>query len=557
MARRPVGRLTSRGAAEICTGLAVLVAAALILNLDRHLLFVVDDWDLLIGRHAWTVGNVLDPFNEHIVIGPALVYKLLTAVFGLESATPFYVVSVAAFCLSAVLLFVYARRRVGDWPAFLGAFLVLFLGAAYEDLLWAFQLGFFASVAAGIGMLIAFDREDDAGDRLACGLLVVSLLFSSVGVAFLAGAVAELALGRRPRGRRAYVALLPFSLYALWWIGWGHAAESHISLHNVEHLLGFVFDSAAAGFTSLFGLATGNGSEPDQPHLIWGRIALIVTAVLLIARLAWERRISRGLAVTLAIAVAFWVLTGLVRDMERFPTSSRYQYPSAVFILLIAAEGLRAVRIPRLAIAVALPLAGLAAIGGYSLMHRKYEDRWLPLANSLRASLGAVEIAGASADPSFLVRFAPSSAALARTYLDVVGQSGSPGFDEAELARQPERARERADQTLASALGLTLVPRWPGAETRRCQALRASRSGGAGVALPPGDYWLVNQGLGSVAVVLHRFAGRFAVDLGTVGPGGGASLTIPADESPRAWTLGLKGEGPGRLCRFGVVGPGP
>lgn len=536
---------------------AVAVAAALILNLDRHLTFVVDDWDLLIRRHAWTVGNVLDPFNEHIVVGPALVYKLLTAAFGLESATPFYVVSVSVFCLSAILLFAYTRRSVGDWPALIGAILVLFLGAAYEDLLWAFQLGFFASVAAGIGMLIAFDREDDAGDSLACALLAVSMLFSSVGLAFLAGAVVELALGRRPRRRRAYVALLPLALYALWWIGWGHTAESHISLHNVEHLLGFVFDSAAAGFTSLFGLATGNGSEPDQPHLVWGRIALIVTAALLAARLAWERRISRRLAVVLAIAIAFWVLTGLVRDMERFPTSSRYQYPSAVLILLIAAEALRGVRIPRLALALAAPLAVLAAIGGYSLMHRKYEERWLPLADSLRVSLGAVEIAGASADPSYRVRFAPSSVASARTYLDVVEESGLPGFDEAELARQPEHARERADRTISHALDLALVPPSHTERVLRCRILTASEGGGSGVTLPPGAFRLAYEGRGSAEVVLRRFADRFAVDLGTVGPDDAASLAIPADESPRAWALGLKGEGPVRLCRLAAGEPGP
>lgn len=538
-------------------GVAVAVAATLILSLDRHLTFVVDDWDLLIRRHAWTVGNLLDPFNEHIVVGPAFVYKLLTAAFGLESATPFYVVSVSVFCLSAVLLFVYMRSRVGDWPALVGAFLVLFLGAAYEDLLWAFQLGFFASVAAGIGMLIAFDREDDAGDALACGLLAVSMLFSSVGVAFLAGAIVELALGRRPRRGRAYVALLPFSLYALWWIGWGHTAESHVTLHNVEHLFGFVFDSAAAGFTSLFGLATGNGSEPDQPHLIWGRIALIVTAVLLTARLARERRISRRLAVALAIAVTFWILTGLVRDMERFPTSSRYQYPSAVFILLIVAEALRGVRIPRFAVAVAAPLAVLAAIGGYSLMHRKYEERWRPLADSLRVSLGAVEIAGDSVDPSFRVRFAPSSVATARTYLDVVDESGSPGFDETELAERSEPERERADRTIAGMLDLALVSPKPTERVLRCQTLRASTAATTGVILPHGGFRLANEAGSSAEVFLRRFADRFAVDLGAVGPGGGASLMIPADESPRAWVLGLKGEGPVRLCRLGAGAPRP
>jgi hypothetical protein len=95
------------------------------------------------------------------VVGPALVYKLLQTFFGMSSAMPYYAVSISLFLTSAVLLFAYLRSRVGDWLALLAAVLILFLGAAFEDLLWAFQLGYFASAAAGLGMLLALDREDD------------------------------------------------------------------------------------------------------------------------------------------------------------------------------------------------------------------------------------------------------------------------------------------------------------------------------------------------------------------------------------------------------------
>lgn len=200
-------RLLTWGALSV----AVLVAAILILSLDSQLTFIADDWELLVARDGLSIATVFEPFHENIVVGPAVVYKLLQGIFGMSSAMPFYVVSISLFLASAVLLFAYLRSRVGDWPALLAAVLVLFLGAAFEDLLWAFQLGYFASASAGLGMLLALDREDERGDGVACGLLVVSVAFSSLGLVFLVGAIADLILGRQPRLQRLFVVLLPIA----------------------------------------------------------------------------------------------------------------------------------------------------------------------------------------------------------------------------------------------------------------------------------------------------------------------------------------------------------
>ena len=75
----------------------------------------------------------------------------------MDSALPFRVVSIAIFLASVAVLFVYLRRRVGEWLALAGAVLILFLGAAWEDLLWPFQIGYFGSMASGLGMLLALD----------------------------------------------------------------------------------------------------------------------------------------------------------------------------------------------------------------------------------------------------------------------------------------------------------------------------------------------------------------------------------------------------------------
>ena len=164
---------------------------------------------------------------------------------GIDSAFPFQIVSTLVFLLSATLLFIYLRRRVGDWPALLGSALILFLGAAWIDLLWAFQIGFSGSIAAGLGALLALDRDDRVGDRIACALLVVSISFSELGVPFVAGALVSVLVGGRPRIRRLYIAVVPLAFYAIWWLGWGHTAESAFSLDNVLESPKCVFDASS------------------------------------------------------------------------------------------------------------------------------------------------------------------------------------------------------------------------------------------------------------------------------------------------------------------------
>jgi hypothetical protein len=539
--------LTRHKAPILVLSIAAVVSAALLISIDSHLTFVTDDWVLLVKRQGWGASYFLKPFHGNILVAPALVYKVMREVFGMGSATPYYVVAVLTFVTSAVLLFVYLRPRVGDWLSLCAAILVLFLGAAFEDLLFAFQIGYFASVAAGLGMLIALDREDDDGDRLACLLLIVSVVFSSVGLAFAAGAVLDLVLGRRPRRRRAYVALAPIALYGLWWLGWGHTAQSHLSGHNLVGTPKFVFKAAAAGVTSLLGLATGDGSEPSQPHLIWGKLILVAALLLLAWQIIRERKVSRGLAVALAIGLAFWVAAAVNRNVDRLPTSSRYQYPSAVFLLLIAAEMLRGVRVPKLAVVPAVVVTGFAIAGGITLMHREYSERWAPYANSVRSSLAAVQIAGSSADPHYQVEFSPETKASAKAYFSAADEYGSPAFSESELATRPQSERERADLTLAQALDFALhAP--SGEKTIACQSLKASGAGYTGVTLLHGGFTLTNRSGGSVEVMLGRFAEGFPVSLGPLEDGVKTALTIPTDESRRPWNLGVVGSGPVQLC---------
>ncbi|HET9198608.1 MAG TPA: hypothetical protein VFN92_10190 [Solirubrobacterales bacterium] len=534
--RAPIGLLA----------LALVASGALLLTLASNLTFVSDGWELLAGRPDWTAGTFLRPFNEHPIMLLALVYKVLLALFGMESALPFYLVSISLFLGSAVLLFVYMRRRVGPWGALAGAVLVLFMGAAWEDLLWEFQMCFFGSMAAGLGALLALDREDDAGDRLACLLLVIANASSSLGVPFIFAVTAKLALGPRPiRWRRAYVVLLPLGLYAIWWLGTGHAAGHRIGPGDIPDFPRYMFDAAAAGIASLLGQQpiAGDGGPPPLAQLL----ALLLTAVLAY-RIYRERRLSPGLIVALVLVFSFWGLLAIDRGPQRF--SSRFQYPSAVFLLIVAAEALRGQRFPRWAVSVLAVVVVAAVVGGISLLDQGYEFR-KSTSQSTKASLAAIEIAGANADPLYRIAFVPSIYLKVQKYRKAAREHGTPAFSEAELMAAPESQRQVADITLAAATRLRLEPARHSDRAGRCRQIRPAGDGSAeGPLAPTGRFAIDNRGEEQAILALGRFARTGSAQLGVLPGGASRSLYLPRDRSSRPWRLDARGATI-RVCAIG------
>ena len=305
----------------VLVGALAAASATLLLVWQSRLTFFIDDWDLLLGRRGFNAHVFLDPHNEHIIIAPTAIYKAIQATLGMDSLLPYAVVATAAFIASAILLFVYLRPRTGDWLALAGTALVLFLGAAYEDLLTPFQVGYFGSMAFGLGALLVLERRGRAADAWTCVLLVLSLTFSELGVPFIIGVAVLIALDRGP-WRRAYVVAIPLVLYAIWYLGWGHTAVSHFSFHNVANSPAYALDGFASSVGSLLGLSTppitgGSGG------LDWGRPILVGLIVLAVLRLWRLKRFPATLWGPLAIGVS-WLLTAANTSAERAPTASRY-----------------------------------------------------------------------------------------------------------------------------------------------------------------------------------------------------------------------------------------
>ncbi|HZU60404.1 MAG TPA: hypothetical protein VE983_05530, partial [Solirubrobacteraceae bacterium] len=162
--------------------LAMVVAAALVIHLTRGTTFWFDEWNWALYRRTGGLHSLLVPYNGHFSLIPLVIYRVLFATAGAGNYLPYRIMIVLGDLVCAGLLFLYVRRRVGGYLALLAALLILFLGPAWQNLLWPFQIAWLIALAAGMGAFLLLDRQDTPGDALACLLLIVSLASTSVGV---------------------------------------------------------------------------------------------------------------------------------------------------------------------------------------------------------------------------------------------------------------------------------------------------------------------------------------------------------------------------------------
>jgi hypothetical protein len=560
-----------RRIADPATLLAIgmLASAGLLLFWGSKLTFLLDDWEFLLYRPGFTADSILSPHGEHISIAPVLIYKGLLETAGMSSSVPYLAVSVALFVTSALLLFVYLRRRVDPWLALLGAGIVLFLGPAFDDLIWDFQMGFNGSLACGLGALLMLERGDRRGDVAACGLLSLGMTFSSLELPFLAAACVDVLL-RPDRLRRVYVVAVPALLYGVWWAGWGHEADTAISLHNAAQTPQFVFDAASAAVASLLGLVKF-GQGPGPGGLDWGRPLLIVALALGGWRLHRMGRVPRELWIALALAGTFWVLAGLNVKPGRGPTESRYLLPGAIFVLMIAAELLRGVRVSRAAIAASFVIGAAVVIANVQVLRDAY-IAYRNTSDLIGADLGALEIARdrivdpVTLDPALAgTAYVPVSSS---AFLPAADRYGSPADSPGEIAAAPEPARVAADRVLARALGVSFAATSappsafgppphlagpPGADVRAAGSCLVVAAPGAILRLPPGGASIQASPRSGAGIALRRFAtASFPIGTVPLGKGQTGVARIPTDRAAKPWEFALRSQSPVTVCGIGA-----
>jgi len=529
-------------------GLAMLASGVLLMVMRSQIGFFLDDWDLVIYRGTPT--DWLLPHNEHIVVLPAAIYKLSLAIFGM-TAIPLHLVAVALFLTSVAALFFWLRPLTGAPSAFFGCLVVLFLGAATEDLVWAFQMGFFGSVAAGLGALLQLRRGARTGDRWACLLLVVSVLFSSLGIPFTLGAAVLILFGeslhpdwRRLPGR-AWIFLVPALLYAGWWLGWGHLAPNALGTANLRQ--DPVYLLSGLGYSALVLTGTfkvGQVSMDDGWALPGLILALILGLVLFI-----RRRIPVELLVAATIALGFWALSGLNYIPGREFFNSRYQYPGAVILLMLLGGAFAGSRPGPRTLAVIAAVCAVSLVVNLQTLNDLFRGTYRPYAQRNHLALAGLDLASRTVPDGYAVAMTDDGQALvdAGSYLEAAEKYGKAGLPADEIGGLPVDQRIRLDQILVGALPVRLLPAGNLAADRDlCRTVTADPAASGN--LEVGSSLMLIRSRRQVTIKLGRF-GPGTGALAWFAPGGRAvGYRIPRDHSERPWRIGFKGRGPVTVC---------
>lgn len=213
------GPLPARRSAVAAHAASLAVGFAVLLYFNRNQWFTGDEWAFLGHRGVFHAARSLwQPHNEHWSTAPILVYRALYAMFGVRTYLPYVVVLLGLHLAVAHLLW-RLMRGAGVGPPVATGLTAVFvvLGAGYENLLWAFQIGFVGSVALGLLAVVLVNHADGFGRRDIAGWAAgtAALMFSGIGVTMVA-VVALTTLLRRGVRDAALTAAVPGLVYTVW-----------------------------------------------------------------------------------------------------------------------------------------------------------------------------------------------------------------------------------------------------------------------------------------------------------------------------------------------------
>ena len=419
---------------------------------------------------------------------------------------------------------------------------------------------FLLPLAAGLGALLALERQDLRGDLVAAACLFVAVASGSLGVTMALGAAVAILLRPRPGVRLARVVAGPVALYA----AWAAAYSDSNALDQWSDVPRLVLHYVAANVAALAGFSF------DAAPALWVALAILLAAVVAYA-IARRAESWRTLVVLSVMTLGYWLAVAVFRP-EFHELPSRYVYPGSAFLVLMGAclYGKRRGG-PVLAVGASLAVALLVAsqLGDLQDGARRLDRR----AEFLGPSLGALELARDHVAGDFRPEPTRAPDVTAARYFPAVEAFGSPADSVAEIAARPEEARRAADIVSTRALAVRLS-----GITQK--GFRRDHDGCRDVRLDPGgarrEFPLTSAGIALLAptaaplrIRLRRFADGYGPDAKAPGERffplsafrplltplvlvlvehEAAELRAPADRAAVPWHVAIAGEGTAVVC---------
>lgn len=329
-------------------GASLIVGLAVLVLVGSGQWFVNDDFTIL---------ALADPMRSHVGhwnAAATVIFQALFSVFGISTYLPYLVPAILAH-LAVVHLAWRLLLRVGvsPWLATLGATTVLLFGAAAENVLWAFQVGFMGAMALALGALLLVDRERLTA-RVAVGagtLAIVSLPFASTALPILAAA-GIVAIIRHGWWRAIAVFAPAGVIYLAWFVLVRVPSADVLAPHGSEYL---------TAVPLFFGTVIAAGYGQWLGPLILGPFMAVGLAVwALRERRDWFGAKALAYALLLGVLV-FAVLTALTRGGMAIQAAAAERYVYVIAIMSLPAVFLILDRLWRLSGVPRLTAALLAA----------------------------------------------------------------------------------------------------------------------------------------------------------------------------------------------------
>jgi hypothetical protein len=443
-------------------------------------------------------------------------------------------VLVALHVTAAGGAFVLMARRLEPAAALVATLPLLLIGSGWENLLWAFQIGFVGSVAAGTWALVAIDGDRRAGGPLAALLLVLALACSTMGLFFVAAAAVRATLDERRRLQAVWLGL-PVVAFGGWYVLFGRGP---IGGELASPLAAMAFAGRGLAFAVGSFLGFDLGGRAPVVGLVAGASLVVAGLVGLIAQVRQGRMPKLAIA-AVAAAVAMYLVIGLARaDLvgTEFWNRSRYVYVAAFLLVPGAADAARLVvrrPPPSGRLLLAGGLIGALILGANLLDLRAGRARLNTVAEVTRATF---EIVDANRGAPWLDwRGLPYGWTDFETITWIIDRYGSPVHDVLVSSNAPPPGAAARDQAIIGlsissfrvdpaaqpSAGRAVEPATTAAHAvdvvreRGCLVAATATGGSVTVAVPPGGWLELAPGsVPGLAVALGRElppSGRFVV----------------------------------------------
>jgi hypothetical protein len=401
------------------------------------------------------------------------------------------------------------------------ALVLAFLGSAWDNFLWAFQVGFLLSMTGGLVALLLIERDRVAAWLVGCGALVVAVLSSGVGVPFVAAIGVETVLARR--WNRLWVPVIPTLVYGAWYVANG---ESAATMANATRAPLFVLRAAGGAASALADL------PPEVGLVVLGGLLATAVITFLGRRLVPPRAWGLG-----AAGLLYWSLLALARP-DGDPASSRYTHLGVVLLLLVVAELIGRPVVRRTHVLV-VSVVAMGCIWGNLAPFRAGAAALRTTSEVVLTELAVVEEQKVVVPAEYRPDTQRAPQLTAGEYLRVARSTGSPA-EGTRISRRSAAARVEADRVLVEITAVRLETPSPAT----CAPL--PRSSGP---IRTRDDVLIVAGAEPVEVRLRRHAVDFArPPIGTIPPNESGRVIVPGVGASAPWYVDAPGAAVVEVC---------